>query len=66
MALTDQPGRVAAVFIFAPSLVFAGVSLRQSDAYRRQIGAGVCLFGAVLFVYELFWITCTQPRECEL
>ena len=66
MVLTDQPGRLAAVFIFAPSLVFAGLSLRRSDRYRRQIGAGVGLFGAVLLVYELFWITCTQPRECEL
>ena len=66
MIVTDQPGRVAAVCLFAPLLIGAGLWLRRSDAYRQAIGTCIALFGAVLLVYEVFWITCARPKTCRV
>ena len=64
--ITDQPGRLAAVVIIAPLLCASGLSLRITDKYRKRIGTFIVWFAAVLFFYEMFWITCKRPKACQL
>lgn len=66
MRVTDQPGRVAAVFLVAPVFVATGIHLRRSDRYRTTIGAALAIFGAVFFLYEIFWISCAPPKACDV
>lgn len=54
MRLTDQPGRVAAVLVFAPMLVRKG--LRYGDD-------ALVFFGLLLFAWDLAWLLCAAPKE---
>ena len=45
--ITDQYGRIFAVLVFAPYLIYSGYK------YNDKI---LSILGLILFVYELFWI----------
>lgn len=51
--LTDQPGRVLAVCVFAPLIVARG---------RRYGDAFLVFFGYALFVWDLGWLLFARPR----
>lgn len=66
VTITDQPGRYFAVFILSPVFLFTGVRLRQSDKFRKEIGAAMVAFGFLFLTYETYWISCSPPRTCVL
>ena len=51
---TDQPGRVVAVTIIAPVLAHKGIH------YHDTFITG---FAVVLFVWDLYWLTCKPPKR---
>lgn len=53
MIVTDQPGRVFAVIVFAPYLVYRGI------VYRDKL---LTILGAALFLYEMFWLLSKPPK----
>lgn len=50
--LTDQPGRVAAVFIFSPLLLFKGI--KYNDIF-------ISSFGLLLYLWDLYWLILKNP-----
>ena len=52
--LTDQPGRVLAVFVFAPLIMYKGK--KYNDKF-------LLMFGIILFSWDLFWLCGKKPRE---
>lgn len=57
MILNDQPGRLFAILIFAPYLIFRGISYRDT---------ALLILGIALFFYEMFWITTAPPQRADL
>ena len=51
--ITDQPGRLFAIFIFSPYLIYC------SYKYNDNI---LFILGIVLFLYECFWICNKGPQ----
>lgn len=49
----DQPGRLLAVFLFAPILLFKGY--KYSDNF-------LILFGFLLFIWDLYHVLYTKPN----
>lgn len=49
----DQPGRLLAVFLFAPVLIYKGY--KYSDKF-------LILFGLLLFLWDLYHILYTKPN----
>lgn len=50
--LTDQPGRVLAVFVFGPLLVYKGV------IYKDWF---LIMFGILLIVWDMYWLLFKEP-----
>ncbi len=55
--MTDQYGRLFAVFIFAPYLIYSGYK------YKDHI---LIILGILLFCYECFWIYFSGPQAIYL
>lgn len=55
--ITDQYGRIFAVLVFAPYLIYSGYK------YNDKI---LSILGLILFVYELFWICNKGPQVIYL
>ena len=53
MIVTDQPGRVFAVVIFAPYLAYRGFIHRDTL---------LAVLGVALFLYEMFWLLSKPPK----
>lgn len=51
--LTDQPGRVLAVLVFAPLIFYKGC--KYQDLF-------LIIFAILLFVWDLYWLTSKPPR----
>ncbi len=51
--MTDQPGRVMAVTVFAPTLVYKAW-------HYKDIHMG--LFGAILWGWDMYWLLNKFPR----
>ena len=54
MILTDQPGRVFAILIFSPFLIYKGY------VYNDQY---LLFLGLLLFFWDLYWIINYPPKE---
>jgi len=52
--LTDQPGRVIAVFVISPVLFYKGYI--YNDYF-------ILLFSIILFCWDLYWLVCKSPME---
>lgn len=53
--ITDQPGRLLAIFVLAPFLVlYAYLSQRQK--MNAAFSVTLCGIGVVLFCYEVIWV----------
>lgn len=55
--MTDQYGRLFAIFFFSPYLVYCGYK------YKDKI---LLLLGVILFLYEIFWIYYSGPQAIYL
>jgi hypothetical protein len=53
MIVTDQPGRIFAVIIFAPYIVCRGLTHRDTL---------LIVLGVTLFLYEMFWLLSKPPK----
>ena len=53
-SLTDQPGRWAAVCVFAPWLLWRG-------AVHGDVG--IAAFSVLLFSWDLYWLVVMPPRR---
>jgi len=54
MNITDQPGRVLAIFIFSPLILCKGIN------YEDKF---LILFSLLLFFWELLWLTKYGPKK---
>ncbi len=54
MNISEQPGRLFAIFILSPYLIFCGYK------YKNII---LFILGILFFIYELFWITFYNPKN---
>ena len=54
MRVTDQPGRVLAVFVIAPILLYKG--MKYKDYF-------ILLFAIILFLWDLYWLLTKPPKE---
>ena len=52
--LTDQPGRVLAVFCFAPTIIYK--SFLYNDTF-------LMVFGSLLYMWDAYWLTYKLPRQ---
>ena len=57
MIITDQPGRVLAILVFAPYLGKAGID------YKDKF---LLFFGILLFIWDLFWIIMYPSKKIDL
>jgi hypothetical protein len=57
MKLTDQPGRLFAILIFAPLLIYKG------SVFKDNI---LIILGIVLFLWDLYWIVNYPPLTQDL
>ena len=57
MTVSDQPGRLFAILVFAPFLIFRGISYQD---------ALLTILGIALFFYEIFWIITAPPQHATL
>lgn len=57
MDFTDQPGRILAVTVVSPLLLYKGI--QYNDNFIK-------LFAIVLFLWDLYWILCFPPKESNL
>ena len=54
MNITDQPGRVLALFIFCPIILCKGIKYKDNF---------LVFFSLFLFFWELLWITKYEPKK---
>jgi hypothetical protein len=57
MNFTDQPGRILAVFVISPILLWKG--LQYKDWF-------IILFAVVLFGWDLYWLLMKEPCKKAL
>ena len=61
--ITDQPGRVLAVFIFSPLIVASAVwLLKEPKCASKTVAIGMIVFGVSLFFYDGFWLAYRHPK----
>ena len=56
MKITDQPGRVFAILIFSPLLIYKGITYEDIT---------LILLGILLFLWDLYWIMNYPPKIVE-
>jgi len=56
MIITEQPGRILAIFVFAPYLIYCGY------IYNNIF---LLLFGIIFLIYELLWIIFYKPKTID-
>ena len=47
MVITDQPGRIFAVFILGPLLILKGINFKDKL---------IIILGILIIIYDLFWL----------
>ena len=58
MNINDQPGRIFAVLVFAPILLYKGFVTYKYDY-------SLIFLGTILFLWDLFWIVYAHPRTTK-
>ena len=53
MNISEQPGRMCAIFIFGPFLIYKG---------KKYKDRSLKIFGIVFIVYEIFWVLFHSPK----
>ena len=62
MKISNRPGRLFALFIFSPILIFCSYTIKKD--YSR-ISLILLILGVLLFFYELYWVL-FRPDEFSL
>lgn len=57
MKITDQPGRLFAIFLFGPYLIYTAHKI--SDHY-------LLLMGIIFILYEIFWVLSKCYKICYI
>ena len=57
MQISEQPGRILAIFIFAPYLIYKGYKF--DDKLLE-------FFGILFIIYEIFWLINYDAKIIEL
>mgnify|MGYP001167748739 CR=1 FL=1 len=65
VCITDQPGRLFAVFVLSPILLLCGMRLLQARNVD-EIGRFLIIFSIFFFSYEAFWLVFKVPKQAEL
>lgn len=65
MIVSEQPGRVFAVLVLAPVMLWMGMAVQRGD-HTQRIGTVLMVFAVLFALYELFWLSCATPRRCIL
>lgn len=72
--VTDQPGRILAVTVIGPLLLWAGINLKSSADYKDKdealrlaeiIGTPLTIFAYIFIIYEIMWILLAEPRSIQ-
>lgn len=72
MIISDQPGRLLAIIVIGPSLLWTGLSLNKSVRENNKteslrlakiINIPLIIFSIIFILYEIFWITFAAPRK---
>jgi len=54
MKISEQPGRVFAILLFGPYLIYCGIK------YKNYL---LLFLGIIFIVYELFWVMFFDPKH---
>lgn len=65
MKVTDQPGRVFAIVILCPGLIFMAYKLYIDEISRENVAKILVVFSVIFFFYELFWIIVHEPKTAN-
>ena len=69
--MNDQPGRVLAITVIGPAMLWAGHSLSSAASQGNKeklmqlaaiIGPSLKYFAVFFIVYEIAWVLCADPR----
>ena len=63
MKVTDQPGRVFALVILCPGIIFMAYKLYIDEISRENVAKILLVFSIVFFFYELFWVIFYKPKK---
>lgn len=53
---TDQPGRLFAIIVLAPSLLATAQVLQHTCAHNLSIARALRILSFIFVVYEMYWI----------
>ena len=65
MHITEQPGRIIAIAIVAPFLVYCALRINRYPS-ERSTAILLIAFAAVFFIYESAWLTLYPPKGMRL
>ena len=57
--ITDQPGRVLAVFVFGPIILWKGMHTYKYDWF-------LIIFAILLILWDLWWLCQKPPKEANV
>ena len=66
LPVTDQLGRLGAIFVVTPALFWIGCALQSDTPHAALIGKILSWFAIVFFVYEWFWLRSASKKACFL
>lgn len=61
MDITNRPGRLFAILIFSPTLIYIGYNIKKNYKIYSYI---LFFLGRLLFLYELYWILYKPTWNC--
>lgn len=61
--ITDRPGRYFGSFVFSPTLLYCGITVRP---HYSNISKTLVLFSSMLFLYEMFWIVYRDNKTRDI
>lgn len=57
MKISEQPGRIFAILLFAPYLIYCGIK------YKNYL---LFFLGIIFIIYELFWVIFFHPKHINI
>ena len=63
MKLTDQPGRIFALVILCPGILYMSYKLYNDKISKEYVAIILTIFAVIFFFYELFWVIFHKPKE---
>ena len=57
MKISEQPGRIFAILLFAPYLIYCGIK------YKNYL---LFILGIMFIIYELIWVIFYRPKYINI